>query len=52
MEINFLNISDLLSQVFAIEPSNQTAVLGTQVVLACRVVNKVGTIQCKSFYLI
>jgi hypothetical protein len=32
-------------QSFAIEPQDQTAVIGSRVTLPCRVVNKVGIVQ-------
>ncbi|XP_075214168.1 irregular chiasm C-roughest protein-like [Lycorma delicatula] len=35
----------LLEQKFAIEPQDQTAIVGSRVTLPCRVVNKVGDLQ-------
>ncbi|XP_023220646.1 irregular chiasm C-roughest protein-like isoform X2 [Centruroides sculpturatus] len=32
-------------QIFAIEPADRTAIVGAKVVLPCRVLNKVGTLQ-------
>lgn len=34
-------------QRFAIEPADKTAIVGDTVILPCRVVNKVGTLQCE-----
>ena len=40
-----IGISEMLFQHFAIEPMDQTAVIGSKVTLPCRVVNQRGPIQ-------
>lgn len=35
----------LLEQKFAMEPQNQTAIVGSRVTLPCRVINKSGVLQ-------
>lgn len=34
-----------LQQYFAMEPQDQTAIVGSRVTLPCRVINKIGTLQ-------
>ncbi len=38
-------IGTLLEQRFAIEPQDQTAIVGSRVTLPCRVINKLGSLQ-------
>lgn len=38
-------ISDKIGQRFAMEPQDQTAIVGSRVTLPCRVIGKQGTLQ-------
>ena len=45
-----IELLGVVQQRFAIEPSDKTAIVGDTVILPCRVVNKVGTLQCIRYF--